>query len=65
MKINGVLKELKFKILKNLKSGNSKIYLGISLELLYAVWGSVVSDSSLFQLILLILLLEVYRPLPK
>jgi len=43
----------------------SKIYLGISLELLYAVWGSVVSDSSLFQLILLILLLEVYRPLPK
>ena len=34
MKINGVIKELKFKNLKNLKSDNSKIYLGISLELL-------------------------------
>ena len=39
-----------------------KIYLGISLELLWAVGGGVssVSDSSLFQLILL----KVYKPLP-
>ena len=29
-----------------------KIYLGISLELLWAVWVSSVSDSSLFQLLL-------------
>ena len=37
MKIKGVIKDLKFK--KNLKNDNSKIYLGISLELLQAVWG--------------------------
>ena len=38
-----------------------KMYLGISLELLWAVWAVwAVSDSSLFQLILL----KVYRPLP-
>ena len=37
-----------------------KIYLGISLELLWAV--SSVSDSSLFQLVLF---LKVYKPLPK
>ena len=36
MKIEGVIKNLKFKKLKNY---NSKIYLGISLELLRAVWG--------------------------
>ena len=35
MKIKGTIKNLK--ILK--KSDNSKIYLGISLELLRAVWG--------------------------
>ena len=39
----------------------AKIYLGLSLELLRTVWVSSVSDSSLFQLILL---LKVYRPLP-
>ena len=33
MKIKGVLEDL------NLKNYNSKIYLGISLELLRAVWG--------------------------
>ena len=33
MKIKGIVKNLKF------KSDNSKIYLGISLELLRAVWG--------------------------
>ena len=37
-----------------------KIYLGISLELLRAVWVSSVSDSLMFQLIIL----KVYRPLP-
>ena len=57
MKIKGVRKNLKIK--KKLKNDDSKIYLGISLELSRAVWGSV-SDSSLFQLILL----KVYRPLP-
>ena len=34
MKIKGVIKKL-----KTLKNGNSKIYLGISLELLRALWG--------------------------
>ena len=37
MKIKGVIKNLKSK--KKLKNDNSKIYLGISLELLRAVWG--------------------------
>ena len=36
MKIKGVIKDLNFFKLKN---DNSKIYLGISLELLRAVWG--------------------------
>ena len=36
MKIKGVIKNLKIKKIKN---DNSKIYLGISLELLRAVWG--------------------------
>ena len=35
MKIKGVIKDLKFK--KNLKNDNSKIYLGVSLELLRVV----------------------------
>ena len=39
MKIKGVIKKLKIKKLKELKNDNSKIYLGISLELLRAVWG--------------------------
>ena len=39
MKIKGVIKDLKIKIFKKLKNDNSKIYLGISLELLRAVWG--------------------------
>ena len=34
MKIKGVIKNLKIK-----KNDNSKIYLGISLELLRALWG--------------------------
>ena len=36
MKIKGVIKNVK---IKNLKNDNSKIYLGISLELLRAMWG--------------------------
>jgi len=56
MKIKGVIKNLKIFL-----NDNSKIYLGISLELLRAVWGQFSSDSSLFQLILL---LKVYRPHP-
>ena len=36
MKIKGVIKNLK---IKKIKKDNSKIYLGISLELLKAVWG--------------------------
>ena len=39
MKIKGVIKNLKIKILKMLKNDNNKIYLGISLELLRALWG--------------------------
>ena len=39
MKIKGVIKELKIKKkIFNVTNGNSKIYLGISLELLWAVW---------------------------
>ena len=38
MKIKGVIKNLKIKNIKKLKNDNSKIYLGISLELLRAVW---------------------------
>ena len=36
MKIEGIVKNLK---IKKCLSGNSKIYLGISLELLRAMWG--------------------------
>ena len=54
MKIKGLIKDLKI----NFKNDNSKIYLGISLELLRAVWGHLS-----FRLFL-ILLLKVYRPLP-
>ena len=36
-----------------------KLYLGISLQLLRAVWGQLVSDRSFFQLVLV---LKVYRP---
>ena len=39
MKIKGVIKNLKMKKIKKIKNDNSKIYLGISLELLTAVWG--------------------------
>ena len=42
MKIKGVTEDLKFlKSLKNIKNDckNSKIYLGLSLVLLWAVWG--------------------------
>ena len=58
MKIKGIIKDLKIKN-KNLMI-IVKIYLGISLELFWALWVSSVPDSSLFQLILL----KVYRPLP-
>ena len=61
MKIKGVIKNLKIKTIKKFKNDNSKIYLGISLDLLRAVWVSSVSDSFLFQLILL---LKVFRCLP-
>ena len=56
MKIKEVIKSLKCR--KTFKNDNSKIYLGISLELLRAVWGHLS-----FRLFL-ILLLKVYRPLP-
>ena len=39
MKIKGVIKDLKINFFLHLKNDNSKIYLGISLELLWAVWG--------------------------
>ena len=37
-----------------------KIYIGLYLVLLWAVWGQLISDSSLIQLIFL----KIYRPLP-
>ena len=57
MKISGVIKNLKIK--KNFENGNSK---NISRNVSGAVEGCVgsVSDSSLFQLILL----KVYSPFP-
>ena len=39
MKIKGVIEDLKLKKIKNLKMVTVKIYLGISLELLWIVWG--------------------------
>ena len=39
MKIKGLIKNLKIFLIKKIKNTNSKIYLGISLELLRAVWG--------------------------
>ena len=39
MKIKGVIKNLKIKQILKIKNDNSKIYLGISLELLRAMWG--------------------------
>ena len=39
MKIKGVIEDLKLKNFFNLKIIIVKIYLGISLELLWAVWG--------------------------
>ena len=39
MEIKGVIKNLKIKKIKIKKNDNSKIYLGISLDLLWAVWG--------------------------
>ena len=61
MKIKGVIEDLKNK--KNIlikKIIIVKIYLRISLELLWAVWGQFSFRSFLVQLILL----KVYRPLP-
>ena len=39
MKIKGVIKNLKIRKTVKIKHDNSKIYLGISLELLRAVWS--------------------------
>ena len=39
MKIKGLIKNLKIFLIKKIKNINSKIYLGISLELLWALWG--------------------------
>ena len=62
MKIKGVIKNLKIKKIKKFKNDNSKIYLGISLDLLRAVWGQLFQI--VFFLFQLILLLKVYRSLP-
>ena len=62
MKIKGVIEDLKIK--KKLKKKKRmivkivKIYLGLSLVLLWALWGSSFSDSSLVQLIFL----KIYMP---
>ena len=39
MKIKGLIEDLKIKRNKKNDSKNSKIYLGLSLVLLWAVWG--------------------------
>ena len=59
MKIKVVIEDLKIKNFKIKKVIIVKIYLGISLELLRAVWGQF-SNSSLIRFILL----KIYRPLP-
>ena len=67
MKIKGVIEDLKIK--KKVKKRKKKkrmilkmvkIYLGLSLVVLWAVWGQFISDSFLVRLIFL----EIYRPLP-
>ena len=63
MKIKGVIEDLR--ILKKFKKERMilkivKMYLGLSLMLLWAVWGQFFLDSSLIQLIFL----NIYRPLP-
>ena len=61
MKIKGVIKNLKIKnIKKKLKNDKSKIYLGISLELLWAAWG----QFSFRYFLVLVLVLKVYKPPP-
>ena len=60
MKIKGVIDDLKIKKLKIKKMIIVKIYLGLSLELLWIVWVSSFSDNSLIRLILL----KIYRLLP-
>ena len=62
MKIKGVIKNLKIIKIKKFKNDNSKIYLGISLDLLRAVWGQLFQI--VFFLFQLILLLKVFRCLP-
>ena len=57
MKIKGVKKDLKVEFFFNLKNDNSKIYLGISLELLRTLWGQFSFRSFLVPLF------EVCRPL--
>ena len=57
MKIKGVIENLKIKLKKSFKNDNSKIYLGISLELLRTLWGQFSFRSFLVPLF------EVCRPL--
>ena len=59
MKIKGVIEDLKF-LKINLTMIIVKIYLGLSLELLWLCGVSSFSDNSFIRVILL----KVYRPLP-
>ena len=59
MKIKRIIEDLKIKK-KRMIVKIVKIYLGLSLVLLWAVWGQFFLDSSLIQLIFL----NIYRPLP-
>ena len=61
MKIKGVIEDLKIFLIfkKRMIIKIVKIYLGLSLVLLWVSWVSF-SDSSLVQLIFL----KIYRPLP-
>ena len=59
MKIKGVIEDLKF-LKINLTMIIVKIYLGLSLELLWLCGVNSFSDNSFIRVILL----KVYRPLP-
>ena len=59
MKIKEVIEDLQIKK-KRMIIKIVKIYLGLSLVLLWAVWGQFILDSSLFRFIFL----KIYRPLP-
>ena len=59
MKIKGVIEDFK-KLRKNFKMILVKIYLGIFLELLWAMWG----QFNFTEFLVPVIVLKIYRPLP-